>query len=530
MTEFDILKLKSEEIRCQYPETYLKIQKYNENFVGDIDSFAQQRFNYLNNILTRPVCKQCSGKVRFENFKVGYKKFCGNICAGIFKKNLSLIEKNEILKKRKKTNLEKYGVDNPAKSDIIKQKTLKTVLEKYGAVSPLLNKDINEKRQKTFLKNYGHHPLKDNELIKIRSEKRKNTMNLQWINSIKNKYPEFDFIDFNFDQRSVAFICQKCNKKSTLLNYVLYQRALRNDIICIECNPLDNTKTSQGQREIIQYVQSLEINFTTNEKEILNGKHIDILINELKVGIEFNGVYWHNEIYKHEKYHQDKFLASLSKDIKLVQIWQDDWQNEIKRNIIKSRLKNLLNINDNIIYARKCVIRDITQNEANFFFENNHLQGSVNSKYRIGLFYNNQLVSAMLLSKPRVAMNSVTKNDDEFELLRFCNILNTSVVGSASKLFNFFIQNIKPKKVISYADLDWGRGNFYEKLGFVFEKYTAPGYWYVINGVRQYRYNWRKDKLVKMGYDKNKTEQEIMTELGYYRVYGSGNAKWVYKK
>jgi hypothetical protein len=32
-----------------------------------------------------------------------------------------------------------------------------------------------------------------------------------------------------------------------------------------------------------------------------------------------------------------------------------------------------------------------------------------------------------------------------------------------------------------------------------------------------------------MGYDKNKTESEIMSELGHYRVYNAGNKKWVLK-
>jgi hypothetical protein len=51
----------------------------------------------------------------------------------------------------------------------------------------------------------------------------------------------------------------------------------------------------------------------------------------------------------------------------------------------------------------------------------------------------------------------------------------------------------------------------------------------VIDGIRSHRFNWRKQKLVKLGFDTNKTEEEIMSELGYYRVYNAGNKKWILK-
>ena len=49
----------------------------------------------------------------------------------------------------------------------------------------------------------------------------------------------------------------------------------------------------------------------------------------------------------------------------------------------------------------------------------------------------------------------------------------------------------------------------------------------MINGIREHRFNWRKQKLVKMGYDKEKTENEIMLELGFWRIYNAGNKKWI---
>jgi hypothetical protein len=117
----------------------------------------------------------------------------------------------------------------------------------------------------------------------------------------------------------------------------------------------------------------------------------------------------------------------------------------------------------------------------------------------------------------------------EYELVRFCNKLNTSVIGGASKLFNSFLNEYKPLGVISYCDISWASGELYKKLGFEYDGRTKPNYHYVVNGVRENRVNYQKHKLVKNGADKNKTEHQIMTEMGYNRIFNCGNDKYYYR-
>jgi hypothetical protein len=128
-------------------------------------------------------------------------------------------------------------------------------------------------------------------------------------------------------------------------------------------------------------------------------------------------------------------------------------------------------------------------------------------------------------------MGSKSENGT-YELLRFCNKLNYSIVGGASKLFKYFVKNYNPIKIISYADRSWSKGNLYYNLGFQFVSYTAPNYWYINRDRRYSRFNYRKDILVKEGYDSSKSEHEIMLDRGYYRIYNSGNIKfeWSPKK
>jgi hypothetical protein len=119
-----------------------------------------------------------------------------------------------------------------------------------------------------------------------------------------------------------------------------------------------------------------------------------------------------------------------------------------------------------------------------------------------------------------------TAQINEYELLRFCNKLNYTIIGGASKLFNYFIKNYNPVKILSYANRDWSNGNLYKILGFKLLNITEPGYWYYKGRIKYNRFNFRKDILVKQGYDINKTEFEIMDSKGYLRVWDCGNFKF----
>jgi hypothetical protein len=123
-------------------------------------------------------------------------------------------------------------------------------------------------------------------------------------------------------------------------------------------------------------------------------------------------------------------------------------------------------------------------------------------------------------------LGHITK-EGSYELLRFCNKLNFNIVGGSSRLLVYFIRKYYPKEIMSYSDNSRSNGDMYRKIGFNLESETVPNYYWVIDGIRKHRFNFRKDRLVKMGYDSSKTEIEIMNELGYYRIFDSGSKKWI---
>ena len=431
------------------------------------------------------------------------------------------LQNKNILKKLIETNNKKYGVDFVQQNKSILKKTQKTNIEKYGNKTSLLNNNVKEKIKKTNIEKYGvDNPIKNLE-VKEKSNKTR-------INNIIKKYKSLNILKVDD-----IFYTIKCdngkNHNFEITSGLLYHRYnVYKTIVCTKCNEINSKSISGLQTQLFNFIkENYNDEILVSDRKIIKPYEIDIFLPKLKLGFEFNGLYWHSENIKGKKYHYNKTKISNEKDINLFHIYEDDWN--YKQDIIKSMILNKLNMTKYKIFARKCKIKEIKDNSlVKIFLNKNHLQGHVNSSIKLGLYYNKELVSLMTFGKLRKPLGSKNINNS-FEMLRFCNKLNTNVIGSASKLFNYFIKNYEYDNIISYANKSHSTGNLYYKLGFKFMNETVPNYYYVIDNIRNYRFNFRKDILVKKGYDKNKTEKEIMYELGYYRIYDSGNLKFIYK-
>jgi hypothetical protein len=112
----------------------------------------------------------------------------------------------------------------------------------------------------------------------------------------------------------------------------------------------------------------------------------------------------------------------------------------------------------------------------------------------------------------------------EWNLSRFCNVLNTNVIGGASKLLSYFIKNYNPKRIISYADKDWSMGGVYYKLNFSLIGESDPDYKYIIDNNRVHKSKFRKSKL-----NTNLSESNYMREQGIYRIWDCGKIKFEIK-
>jgi len=287
-----------------------------------------------------------------------------------------------------------------------------------------------------------------------------------------------------------------------------------------------NNGPSKQEVELKLFLESLGQNVQVGDREVLSGLEIDLYLPELNIGIEYNGGYFHSDIFKKRKYHLGKTLECSSGGIRLIHIWESDWYTQPEK--IKSLLRNITNNTPQRIYARDTEIREINYQQAKRFLEDNHLQGNSVSKVRLGLFHKDQLVSVMTFSGLRTATGR-RESDGSFELVRFCNKMNTVVVGGGTKLFKHFTIHWKPNYILSYANRDWSIGNLYEKLNMKLHGYTQPGYFYTKARYRFSRFQFQKHKLVQQGADPTLTEYEIMLQRGYYRVWDTGNLIYEWK-
>jgi hypothetical protein len=540
-----------------FTDEYNYIINYcNEKGITDI-AFKEKLYLCLNQFDKAPTCKNnlCHKPVNFINTTLGYREYCSTKC-------ISNDPKIKDLKEKK--SLEKFGTKTPAESDIIKKKIIETNNKKWGSNSPLGNDDIKKKSSQTLLNNWGVKNISESsEIVKKRVDSFKKNIdkykesfrktNLErygyqhpWMNSDIHKktvesskfhkdesfkkiilkrlenYKNYKLIDIYPDKKSVQLECPN-NHQFEIFRVHLYERDMNQTEICTICNPI-NKAISGKETQLFNFIESnYGGEIIQNSRKILHPHEIDIFLPELNIGFEFNGLYWHSSLRRPKDYHFQKHKKAEEMGINLITIWEDDWV--LKREICESFILNKLGKSEKI-WARKCQIREIDYQSSKNFLNNNHFQGDCKSSVRIGLFHQNQLVCLMTFSKLRLPLGTRNK-EGVWELTRFCNLNFTSVVGGASKIMKYFIEKYTPSSIETFSDNLISNGNMYEKLGFQYLHTSDPGYWYNINGKREHRFNWRKDKLIKLGGDKDKTEEEIMNEWSYYRIYNGGNKKWI---
>lgn len=441
----------------------------------------------------------------FEVKKKTEKKLCSDEC----RKKWNSIDENKIkrLVSGKKTLIENHGVDSIFKKEEFKTDYKNIMIDKYGVDNPMkhqlfvnnLQDTLREKQISLLLPK-----LKDNKLLLLDEYS---------VNKDGNTS-----LPYNFK-------CLKCNNIFT--STVMGSGKIP---ICRKCFPL--VKNSKLEEYIRDFLNNNNINHLDNNRKLLNGKEIDLLIPNINLGFEINGNYYHSEIggEKDRNYHLNKSKLAYDKDIKLIHIFEDELL--YKKDIVLSRLSNLLNLNSNKIFGRKCQIKEVPKKEAIEFLTKNHIQGTSIDKIRLGLFYNDELVSLMTFGGLRKVLGS-SYIEGSWELIRFCNKLNTSVIGGFSKIIKYFIKTYNPSNLITYADIRWSGldklNNVYAKNGFTHISNTPPNYWYLKVGEynhRFHRFNFRKDVLVKEGFDTKLTEFEIMKLKGYDRIWDCGNMKF----
>jgi len=293
------------------------------------------------------------------------------------------------------------------------------------------------------------------------------------------------------------------------------------------------TWTSKGEIEIKEFIESL--GFETEKgknRKLLNGKEIDIIIKDTNILIEYNGLYYHTEkMGKNSNYHLNKTIECKQLGYNLIQVFEDEWMT--KKDLVKTKLKHLLKINNGIkIGGRNVIIKNINNEDKKIFLNNNHIQGTDKSTICYGAYYKNELVGVMSFNGKR----NMTKNKNgEYELSRYVTKQNYIIRGLASKFIKFFIKEYSPNSIISFADRRWTidpNNNLYTNLGFKLTTIVKPTYYYYNSKVERYKryhkFSFGKNNLKKRypNLDLSKTEKELTEELGFDKIWDCGLFKY----
>lgn len=401
----------------------------------------------------------------------------------------------EVVKdKIKATSLERYGVDNPSKLDIIKNRIVESNRKNLGVDYPMQSKDVLDKSRVTSLEKYGTEYPNQSEIVKQHIKE----------SSLRIYGVEHPFMS------------------DVVIGKVLNTNLERYGVPCylMLTKRWEEANDSKPNRD---FAELLDDNNITYEREFRCGKYSY----DFKIGnnlVEINPTATHNTHFNpygknriDDMYHFNK--SNIANVIGYNVIHVFDWDDKGK---IISLLKNR-----DTLYARKCVVRLVDSVECNQYLMAYHLQGKCNNQtIRLGLYYSNQLVSLMTFGKSHFNKNY------EYELLRYCASHN--VIGGAEKLFKYFVDNYKPKSIVSYCDTSKFSGKVYDTLGFKYVKTNSPRkHWYSKKEKRHITdgllLSQGYDRLFKENHGKGTSNEELILARGYLPVYDCGQATYVWE-
>lgn len=362
----------------------------------------------------KDACEKCRYKKREDvsMARDGVKNSAqrDDVRAKIKESNKNWINSEAFIKKSKETMLKKYGVEKAMDSDKIKQRLKNTILSKYGVDNIMKFGDIAKAAAKKSIKTKINRGI------------------------IK----QIDGMTVPSYAKSIGFSRShfgKLIKKYGVELAISHQK-----------------KISSIEKVLTNWLDNINIKYETQVR--INGKIADIKINDLI--IECDGLYWHSDIFLDDNYHFNKSQQYKQNGYRPLFFRANEI--ESKLDIVKSIISNALGINNNKYYARKLTIKEIDYKTAKEFIANNHLMGATsNISLSIGLYDKAELISVIQLKR--------SKNKD-YEISRFCNKLNTSVVGGFSKLINYVHNKYNPDLISTFIDLRYGTGEYLNKLGF----------------------------------------------------------------
>lgn len=449
---------------------------------------------------------------------------------------------------RRTEDLYQQGLNNP-----VHEETCKVCKKKFWTTNKTrswcsleckdrigAHKEFNERRAKANL---------------MQDEMAKN-VDVSLLKNPARGFPSFEFADSIGIVRLTGSICKciRCGymfaatvSGSSTAHAFLKGKAVKGLSPCPNCG--DEQYGTRLNTAAIHELKKIFPNFTkmNYRPEWMEGLEIDLYDPERKLGIEYHGLLFHcSRRCKDNMRHKRKADLAERAGIQLIQIYETEWLQ--KRECVIDKIDAILHMDMTSVYARKLELKimnsDKERAEVNSFMEENHIQGKAPYKWGVALMDNSGIVAACTFryGTGYAAGGQAEGTDKYWELNRFASRLHTSVTGGLSRCISAFAkEHPDVDSVVSFADRRWTcpTRSAYSSSGFTEVCRVEPNYMYTKLDAKKPLLNkqfMRKAAIARRAsvagskessvYSPDKTEFQMATELGYYRIYDAGKIKY----
>lgn len=502
---------------------------------------GKEKFNFrlyciVNDITTTPTCKhpECNNEVKviqnlidkgtkvYDSYR--FADYCSRKC--MQSSPLTLERRTATMEERygghnmqtekgqkefKDAMMKKYGVDNPMK--------VGEIAERASRNSRSGDPEVLAKVKKSYEERFvGGHPMRDPAVL----EKFRETSREKYgVDNHAQKHISEETLRILNDKQELSALMEEHKFLFDVAQLLgVHFSSVQRSCAKLGIDVRKHT-SSRGETQIEEFLMEHNVRVEKNRRDLIPSRlEIDIFCPDHGVAIEFNGIYWHSSIFKKRCYHQDKSIECQENGIMLVHVWEDDWNDPIRKEIIKKKILSKLGLGSERIFARKTTVCEVPYKEARNFMKTNHIQGATTATVWVGLRDQDGELVACLGCK-RTDING------HYDIVRYAT--SKTVVGGFSKCLKFLESLIDDwSYLFTYASLDYGNGNLYEKTGFEAEYITVPDMWYVKGDKRYRREGFMKHKLKNLlpDFDESLTEKMNLENHGYIPLYGSGSIRY----
>ena len=312
-------KINPSRTKESFIKRFINISNYLTNRFTDSDSFLETIYRIFNKIEEKPKCKNCGTLLQFHP-RHHFREFCSQKCVQNFddirrkksvtrEKHISddLSYYKDITEKRKKTLLERYGVEYATQSDIIKEKIKQTNIKRLGVPYASQSDIIKEKIKQTNIKRLGVPYTAQNK---------------QCLEKMKQTCLEKYGVEHNFQILNV-----RENIKQKWIDKYGYDNPMKNNVVLqksIDSKRKHHTfNTSKIEEQFYTYlcskytIDNINRQYKTNEYPFC----CDFYIKPLNLYIEIQG-YWAHGSHPFDKTNND--------DVHKLEIWKEKSKNNLQ--------------------------------------------------------------------------------------------------------------------------------------------------------------------------------------------------------